>query len=119
MTPSGSILGRRDIKPTVWNAGIDAARKFLKTYRGASSTNSQIVAAMTADARAIGFSEMESAEVAECGLCCLKSANCAHIEPVGIKKLFDAAHITTKPKSGLSLDRCQNALTTATESDSV
>ena len=55
------------IKTTVWKAGIDAAHKYLKAYREPSLTNSQIVAAITADALALRYSPEESAEVAESG----------------------------------------------------
>jgi len=55
------------IRTTVWNAGIDAAHKYLKAYRETSLTNPQIVAGMTADALAVGYSPEESSEVAECG----------------------------------------------------
>lgn len=54
------------IETTVWNAAIDAAQKYLRPYRLRSLTNSQIVAAMTTDAR-VSFSEEQSAEVAEAG----------------------------------------------------
>lgn len=56
-----------ETKTSVWNAGIDAAHKYLRAYRETQFTNTEIQDRMTDDAKALGFSEEEAAEVAECG----------------------------------------------------
>lgn len=58
---------QQTIDATIWDAGVDIARRYVSAYRGTLLTDSQIVAAMTADARSSVFSAEDSAEIAVCG----------------------------------------------------
>jgi hypothetical protein len=47
---------QQTIEATIWNAAVDMAHRYVSAYRETLLTDSQIVAAMTADARSSVFS---------------------------------------------------------------
>jgi hypothetical protein len=58
---------QQTIEATIWDAAVNMAHRYVSAYRGTLLTDSQIVAAMTADARSSVFSVEDSAEIAVCG----------------------------------------------------
>jgi hypothetical protein len=62
-----AVSRQQQTQATIWEAGMDMARRYVSAYRETLLTDSQIVAAMTADARSSGFSVEDSSEIAECG----------------------------------------------------
>ena len=61
-----AAVTQQEIEATVRDAATNMAHRYVSAYRETLLTNSQIVAAMTADARSSGFSVEYSAEMAEC-----------------------------------------------------
>jgi hypothetical protein len=62
-----TAVTQHEVAATVRDAAMNMAHRYVSAYRETLLTNSQIVAAMTADARSSGFSVEDSAEIAECG----------------------------------------------------
>jgi len=58
---------RQTIEATIWDAAVNMAQRYVSAYRETLLTDSQIVAAMTADARSSVFSAEDSSEIAACG----------------------------------------------------
>ena len=58
---------QQTIEATIWDAALNMAHRYVSAYRETLLTDSQIVAAMTADARSSVFSAEDSAEIAVCG----------------------------------------------------
>jgi hypothetical protein len=58
---------QQTIDATIWNAAVDMALRYVSAYRETLFTDSQIIAAVTADARSSVFSAADSAEIAACG----------------------------------------------------
>jgi hypothetical protein len=59
-------------KEKIWDAAMGMAHRYLSAYRETLLTDSQIVAAMTADALSGGFSLEDSSEIAEIGFTSLE-----------------------------------------------
>jgi hypothetical protein len=59
-------------KEKIWDAAMSMAHRYLSAYRETLLTDSQIVAAMTADALSGGFSLEDSSEIAEIGFTSLE-----------------------------------------------
>jgi len=58
---------QQTIEARIWDAAVNMAHRYVSAYRETLLTDSQIVAAMTADARSSVFSAEDSAEIAVCG----------------------------------------------------
>jgi hypothetical protein len=58
---------QQTIEAAIWDAAVDMAHRYVSAYREILLTDSQIVAAMTADARSSVFSAEDSAKIAMCG----------------------------------------------------
>jgi hypothetical protein len=58
---------QQTIEATIRDAAVDMAHRYASAYRETLLTDSEIVAAMTADARSSVFSAEDSAEIAVCG----------------------------------------------------
>ena len=58
---------KQQIEEKIWDAAIAIAHRYVIAYRETLLTDSQIVAAMSADARSGGFSFEDSSEIAGIG----------------------------------------------------
>ncbi|MGC1619331.1 MAG: hypothetical protein WA765_12655 [Candidatus Acidiferrum sp.] len=57
----------QQVEAQIWDAAMVMAHRYVSAYRETLLTDSQIIAAMTADALSGGFSSEESSEIAEIG----------------------------------------------------
>lgn len=62
----------QQIEERICDAAMIMAHRYVSAYRDTLLTDSQIVAAMTADALSAGFSLEDSSEIAEIGFTSLK-----------------------------------------------
>jgi hypothetical protein len=57
----------QQMEEKIWDAAMDMAQRYVRVYRDTLLSDSQITAAMTADALSTGFSLEDSSEIAEIG----------------------------------------------------
>jgi hypothetical protein len=62
----------QQIEEKIWDAAMVMAHRYVSAYRETLLTDSQIVAAMTADALSGGFSPEDSCEIAGLGFTSLE-----------------------------------------------